>query len=135
MGQSGGRRAGGDPYAAMLEVLDPDQNHSFMDHYMGVPIDLSQVVFIATANYIEGIAGPLLDRMEVIPLAGYTVEEKLMIAKKYLVPRQISAAYLSGNDITFLKSALHEIITGHTREAGVRELERSIGSVCRHSKS
>jgi ATP-dependent Lon protease len=121
----------GDPSAALLEVLDPAQNTSFQDHYLGVDFDLSKVMFIATANVLDTIPGPLRDRMEIIPLAGYIEEDKLAIATNYLVPRQITENGLKQEQITFEPDALREIIQGYTREAGVRQLEREIGSVCR----
>jgi ATP-dependent Lon protease len=121
----------GDPSSAMLEVLDPEQNTSFRDHYLDLPFDLSHVLFITTANQLELIPGPLHDRMEVIQLSGYTQEEKLQIAKRYLVPRQIERNGLTPARIEFTDEALLEIIDGHTREAGVRNLEREIGAVCR----
>ncbi len=121
----------GDPASALLEVLDPEQNSTFRDHYMDLPLDLSNVFFICTANQLDPIPGPLLDRMEVIELAGYTVEEKLEIAKRYLVPRQIDRNGLPEGKIQFADEALKTIVDGYTREAGVRNLERQIGSVCR----
>jgi len=121
----------GDPAAALLEVLDPEQNHSFTDHYLGVPFDLSPVLFIGTANYMDAVEPALRDRMEVIHLAGYTVLEKLEIAKRYLVPRQVERNGLTAEHATFSDDVLREIIERHTREAGVRNLERCIGSVCR----
>lgn len=121
----------GDPSSAMLEVLDPSQNDTFRDHYLDVPFDLSDVMFIATANVLDTIPGPLRDRMEVINLAGYTVDEKRHIARRYLVPRQIKANGLTGSQISFTDPALTAIIEEYTREAGVRNLEREIGTVCR----
>ena len=121
----------GDPASAMLEVLDPAQNNSFRDHYLDLEFDLSDVMFIATANLLDPIPGPLQDRMEVIQLAGYTTDEKLHIAKRYLVPRQIDANGLKPAQIEFADPALKAIIEEYTREAGVRNLERMIGTVCR----
>ena len=121
----------GDPASAMLEVLDPEQNSTFRDHYMDMPFDLSHVMFITTANQLDPIPGPLRDRMEIIQLAGYTEEEKLQIAKRYLVPRQIERNGLDKARIEFADEALRLIIDGYTREAGVRNLEREIGSICR----
>jgi ATP-dependent Lon protease len=121
----------GDPSAALLEVLDPAQNTSFQDHYLGVEFDLSRVMFIATANVLDTIPGPLRDRMEIIQLSGYIEDEKLAIATNYLIPRQITENGLKDGQIAFQPDAVREIIRGYTREAGVRQLEREIGSVCR----
>ena len=121
----------GDPASAMLEVLDPEQNNSFRDHYLDLPFSLADVIFVTTANTLETIPGPLRDRVEVIQLAGYTALEKLEIAKRYLVPRQIERNGLSPRQISFTESALRAIISDYTREAGVRQLEREIGTVCR----
>ncbi|MBA2579667.1 MAG: endopeptidase La, partial [Thermoleophilaceae bacterium] len=121
----------GDPASAMLEVLDPEQNTSFRDHYLDLPFDLSKVMFITTANQLEPIPGPLRDRMEVIQLSGYTEAEKLEIAKRYLVPRQVERNGLSPARIEFADEGLRLLIDGYTREAGVRSLEREIGALCR----
>jgi ATP-dependent Lon protease len=115
----------------LLEVLDPRQNNAFVDHYLDVPFDLSQVIFIATANSLEGIPGPLLDRMEVISLPGYTEREKVEIARKYLVRRQLEENGLKPEQCEWTEEALHLIVNDYTHEAGVRELERQIGAVCR----
>jgi ATP-dependent Lon protease len=121
----------GDPASALLEVLDPRQNRAFIDRYLDVPFDLSQIIFIATANYIGGIPGPLLDRMELIDLPGYTEREKLEIGKRYLVPRQLTENGLKADQIELPEEALRLFINDYTHEAGVRELERQIGAVCR----
>ncbi len=121
----------GDPASAMLEVLDPEQNQGFRDHYLDLPFDLSDVMFVCTANTLETVPGPLRDRMEVIQLAGYTEEEKLQIAKRYLVPRQIERNGLGAARIGFSDPALRVIIADYTREAGVRQLEREVGTICR----
>lgn len=121
----------GDPSSALLEVLDPEQNREFRDHYMDLPFDLSQVIFICTANYLENIPGPLRDRMEVIQLSGYTDQEKTKIAQGYLIPRQIKENGLRKSEVSFADAAILQIIHDYTREAGVRNLEREIGRVCR----
>ena len=121
----------GDPSSALLEVLDPAQNDTFTDHYLGVPFDLSEVLFIATANFIQNIPGPLLDRMEVVDFAGYTEREKAEIAKKYLIPRQLEDAGLGDKGVTFSDDAVMSIVSKYTRESGVRQLEREIGAVTR----
>lgn len=121
----------GDPSSAMLEVLDPNQNANFRDNYLELPFDLSQVMFIMTANSLANIQKPLLDRMEIIEMEGYTVEEKLEIAKRYLVPKQKEQNGIETCEVEFEEKAIEAIIDGYTRESGVRELERQIGSVCR----
>src|SRR5690348_2994092 len=123
----------GDPGAALLEVLDPEQNNTFRDNYLGVPFDLSRVVFITTANMLDTIPGPLRDRMEIISLAGYTADEKMEIAHRYLVRRQTEANGLKAGQAEIDDEALREIIQNYTREAGVRSLERQIGQVLRHA--
>jgi ATP-dependent Lon protease len=121
----------GDPASALLEVLDPAQNDSFTDHYLGVPFDLSEVMFVATANFLQNIPGPLLDRMEVVDFAGYTEQEKLQIARHYLVRRQLEDNGLTAEQLTLTDDAIREVITGYTREAGVRQLERELGRLAR----
>jgi ATP-dependent Lon protease len=123
----------GDPSSAMLEVLDPEQNSTFRDNYLGVPFDLSRIVFIATANVLDTIPGPLRDRMEIITLAGYTEEEKLQIARRYLVGRQLEANGLRSDQVAIDDAALREIVRSYTREAGVRNLEREIGATLRNA--
>lgn len=121
----------GDPSSALLEVLDPEQNNSFSDHYLEVPFDLSNIMFIATGNIVDPIIPALKDRMEIIELPGYILEEKIQIARKYLIPRRISESGLKPKHIRFNKTALLKIISCYTREAGVRNLERAIGTICR----
>ncbi|HEX5179268.1 MAG TPA: endopeptidase La [Gemmatimonadaceae bacterium] len=121
----------GDPASALLEVLDPAQNDTFTDHYLNVPFDLSEVLFIATANFIQNIPAPLLDRMEVVEFSGYTEREKAEIAKKYLIPRQLEESGLGGKGVTFDDDAVMRVVSSYTRESGVRQLERQIGAVAR----
>ena len=121
----------GDPSAALLEVLDPAQNDSFTDHYLGIPFDLSEVLFIATANFVQNIPGPLLDRMEMVEFSGYTEREKAEIAKKYLIPRQLEENGLDDKGVKFTDDAVANIVANYTRESGVRQLERQVGAVCR----
>src|SRR5580692_5782011 len=123
----------GDPFSALLEVLDPEQNNTFRDNYLGVPFDLSKVLFIGTANVLDAIPGPLRDRMEIIELAGYTEEEKLQIARRYLLARQLKANGLDGAEVEVSEEALRRVIVDYTREAGVRNLERQIGALLRNS--
>ncbi len=122
----------GDPASALLEVLDPEQNATFRDNYLAVPFDLSKVMFVCTANVLDTIPAPLRDRMEVIQLSGYTTQEKLQIARRYLVPRQLEATGLQAGQCEITDAALAAIVADYTREAGVRNLEREIGGVCRH---
>lgn len=128
----GGSNFHGDPSAAMLEVLDPEQNYTFNDHYVNIPIDLSKVLFIATANSLDTIPPPLLDRLETISLSGYTTVEKRHIANQHLIPKQIATNALSEGQVKFTDEVVDTIITSYTRESGVRNLEREIGSVCRY---
>ena len=121
----------GDPSSALLEVLDPAQNDSFTDHYLGVPFDLSEVLFIATANFVQNIPGPLLDRMEVVEFAGYTEREKQEIAKTYLIPRQLEENGLGDKAVVFSDEAVASLVSQYTRESGVRQLEREVGKVAR----
>jgi len=121
----------GDPSSALLEVLDPAQNHTFVDNYLGVAFDLSHVLFIATANTLDTIPGPLRDRMEILSLAGYTDEEKVGIAREYLIPKQLAAHGLAAGELTFDPDAIRGIVRGYTREAGVRSLEREIATGAR----
>ena len=126
-----GRDFRGDPSSALLEVLDPEQNREFRDHYLDVPFDLSQVMFVTTANVLDTIPGPLQDRMEIIQLSSYTEEEKVKIVQGYLIPRQIKENGLKLDEVEFTDAALREMVQGYTREAGVRNLEREIGKICR----
>jgi len=121
----------GDPAAALLEVLDPAQNDTFTDHYLGVPFDLSEVLFICTANFLQSIPAPLLDRMEMVEFSGYTEREKLMIARKYLIPRQFVENGVTPEQLEITDEAISEVITGYTRESGVRQLERELGKLAR----
>jgi ATP-dependent Lon protease len=121
----------GDPSAALLEVLDPAQNDSFTDHYLGVPFDLSEVLFVATANFIQNIPAPLLDRMETVEFSGYIEREKAEIAKKYLIPRQLEESGLGHRQVTFGDDGVMAIVSQYTRESGVRQLEREVGRICR----
>jgi ATP-dependent Lon protease len=121
----------GDPSSALLEVLDPEQNFSFRDNYLDLPFDLSKVMFIATANALEPIPAALRDRMEVLELSGYTEEQKVHIARRYLIPKQVVANGLQLDEISFTDEALVDVIENHTREAGVRNLEREIATICR----
>src|SRR5205823_9886367 len=127
-----GRDFRGDPASALLEVLDPEQNSTFRDNYLDVPFDLSKVLFITTANVLDPIPDALRDRMEIIPLEGYTEQEKVIIAFRYLIPRQITENGLeAARDIEFSDEAVRYIVRRYTREAGVRNLEREIGTICR----
>src|SRR6202011_296745 len=121
----------GDPASALLEVLDPRQNNSFVDRYLDVPFDLSQIIFIGTANYIDGVPEPLRDRIEVISLPGYTEREKLEIAKRYLVRRQMEENGLKPEQVEWQDNAIRQIYNDYTHDGGVREPERQIGAICR----
>ena len=121
----------GDPSSALLEVLDPEQNHTFSDHFLELPFDLSKVFWITTANVLSNIPRPLMDRMEIIDFTSYTEDEKVQIAKKYLVPKQIKENGLKASQAKFSDAVLRRIISGYTRESGVRRLEKMIGTVCR----
>jgi ATP-dependent Lon protease len=123
----------GDPFSALLEVLDPEQNNTFRDNYLGVPFDLSKVLFIGTANVLDAIPGPLRDRMEIIELAGYSEEEKLQIARRHLLTRQLLAHGLKAEQVQISDEALRRIVVDYTREAGVRGLERQIGALLRNA--
>ncbi len=123
----------GDPFSALLEVLDPEQNNTFRDNYIGVPFDLSKVLFIGTANVLDAIPAPLRDRMEIIELAGYTEEEKLQIARRHLLARQLAANGLKTDQVEITDAALRRVIVDYTREAGVRGLERQIGALLRNA--
>jgi len=122
----------GDPSSALLEVLDPEQNATFRDNYLAVAFDLSKVMFIATANVLDTIPGPVRDRMEVIEIPGYTEDEKTEIAKRYLLKRQLAATGLKPEQCEITEDAIRTMIRDYTREAGVRNLERQIGAICRH---
>ncbi len=126
-----GRDMRGDPSAALLEVLDPEQNHTFRDHYLNVPLDLSQVLFLANANELDPIQPAFRDRMEIITLSSYTLQEKLGIAERHLIPKQLEKHGISGKQLAFAQKGLTSLVTGYTREAGLRQLEREIGAVCR----
>ena len=128
-----GKEYRGDTSAALLEVLDPEQNSHFIDHYVDMPVDLSQAMFLCTANSLDTIPRPLLDRMEILSLSGYTENERFHIGKKYLVPKQMKKNGLDKAKLRITDGALKEIISGYTKEAGVRELERQIASICRKS--
>ena len=121
----------GDPSSAMLEVLDPEQNNAFHDNYLDIDYDLSKVMFIATANNINTIPAPLLDRMELIEVSGYITEEKIEIAKRHLIPKEMEANGLAKGSLSIGKAAIESIIENYTRESGVRELEKKIGKICR----
>ncbi|CAN0249302.1 unnamed protein product [Chrysoparadoxa australica] len=122
----------GDPSSALLEVLDPEQNSTFKDNYLEVDYDLSKVLFIATANSLDSIQPPLRDRMEIIDITGYTQEEKLEIAKRHLIPKQLKEHGLKSKEVTFQKSGINKLINDYTRESGVRNLERKVAAIIRH---
>src|SRR5207244_9547181 len=126
-----GRDFRGDPAAALLEILDPAQNNTFRDNYLDLPFDLSRVFFIATANTLDTIPRPLLDRMELLRLAGYTIEEKLEIARRYLIPRQLATVNLKPEQLVIPDDPVKRIVSGYTREAGLRQLERPLGRLSR----
>src|SRR5262249_36144547 len=126
-----GRDYRGDPAAALLEILDPAQNNAFRDNYLDLPFDLSRVLFVTTANTTDTIPGPLLDRMELIRLSGYSEEEKMQIARRYLLPRQLSEAGRKPEQMTLPDETLRRVISRYTREAGVRQLERALGKAAR----
>src|SRR5581483_8421819 len=121
----------GDPASALLETLDPEQNNTFRDNYLDVPFDLSKVLFICTANMLDTVPPPLQDRMEIIPLQGYSEEEKVHIANRYLIPRQIKENGISADQIDFPEDSVRHVIRHYTREAGVRKLEQVLGTICR----
>ncbi|RZA18491.1 MAG: AAA family ATPase, partial [Proteobacteria bacterium] len=121
----------GDPSSALLEVLDPSQNHAFVDHYLGVPFDLSDIMFVANANTLDTIPAPLRDRLEIIDVSGYSEEEKLAIANQYLIPKQLKESGLDKANVVFTKNSVATIINGYTRESGLRGLDKRIGAVCR----
>jgi ATP-dependent Lon protease len=120
----------GDPSAAMLEVLDPQQNQTFYDNYLGIPFDLSKIMFVATANSLDSISGPLRDRMEIIELSGYTLEEKVSIAKKHLITKAIIDSGLEGKEFDISDDVLTDMVSNYTRESGVRQLERMVRKLC-----
>ena len=121
----------GDTFSALLEVLDSEQNNKFRDHYLEVPLDLSEVTFVMTANGLQTIPGPLLDRMEIIEISGYTENEKVHIATEHLIPKQIEKHGLQKNQLSISKKVVWKLARNYTKEAGVRQLEREIGSICR----